>query len=361
MQLPLSEEHTAFVKTLRRIVEDSCEVAPRPEPSDATPAFDSKLWDSLHGSGYLEAVSGPEGDGVLLGLLAEVVGRYLAPVPLLSSVVLAGTVLSEAAPQDPLTVAVQTGEQIAALCLDSLVTAPTVSGVDVEGLDTSRTVTGTVQSVLGATHAHQLLFVVGEGDEVELLSAAVMSGVERAPRMFDPSRDVAAVTVHSAPARRIASGPRVREAVRRAIHVAALVEACEMTGAAQAALDLTVEHLKTRRQFGRAIGSFQALQHACAIIAVENEAALAASRAACRAHDDGSDQFELQALVAKSVAADAIDRAARGALQMHGGMGFTWEVDAHRYLRRARSARGRLFSPDACRARIAEAVMVADA
>jgi alkylation response protein AidB-like acyl-CoA dehydrogenase len=361
MQLPLSEEHTAFVKTLSRMVESSPETASRPGPRDVKPTFDGQLWDSLRSSGYLEAVAGPEGDGVLLGLLAEELGRNLAPVPVLSSVALAGTVLSAVAPQHPLTAAVNTGEQIAALCINSLATAPTVSGVVGQGEGTSRTVTGTVESVLGASHAQCLLFVVGEGDEVDLLSVAVQAGVDRLPRMFDPSRDIAAVSVNGAAAHRIASGPQVRDAVRKAIHVAALVEACEMTGGAQAALDLTVEHLKTRRQFGRALGSFQALQHACAGIAVENEAALAAVRAACRAYNAGSDQFELQALVAKSVAANAIDGAARGAVQMHGGMGFTWEVDAHRYLRRARSARARFFSPYACDARIAQTIMAARA
>jgi len=361
MQLPLSEEHTAFAKTLSRMVEDGREMGSRPEPTDTEAPFDRELWDSLRKSGYLEAVAGPEGDGVLLGLLAEVIGRNLAPLPVLSSVVLAGTVLSSVAPNHPVTTAVTAGEQIAALCIDSLATAPTISGVVREGGGTSHTLTGTVQSVLGAAHAQHLLFVVGDGDDVELLSVNAEAGVTRVPRMFDPSRDIAAVTVNRAGAHPIASGPQVREAVRKAIHVALLVDACEMKGGAQAALELTVEHLKTRQQFGRALGSFQALQHACASIAVENEAALAAVRAACRGYDTESEQFELEALVAKSVAANAMDGAARGAVQMHGGMGFTWEVDAHRYLRRARSARGRFFSPDACRARIAETILAARA
>jgi len=354
--MPLSEEHATFQKELARIVEDHRADATRPGPDDVSAPFDEDLWKSLRTAGYLEAVTGPDGDGVLLGILAETVGRRLAPIPLVSSSALCGALLSAVAHEDRVTHDVLTGAVTAALCIDSGAVGSPRNRAVLSGTGDDTTVTASIDGVLGATHADHLLVVSGSGADA-VLSVVSDSTLRRTQRPFDPSRDIGLVELSKTPARRIAGGASVIAALDRAVLVAALVDACEMVGAASFALQLTVEHLKTRHQFGRPLGTFQALQHACSVIALENEAALAAVRTACRSLAASDEQLELQVLAANSLATRALLGSARGAVQMHGGMGFTWELDAHHYLRRSQSSRARFFTPETAADLIATRVL----
>ena len=113
--------------------------------------------------------------------------------------------------------------------------------------------------------------------------------------------------------------------------------AAEAAAAAQRCLEVTVAYLQTRRQFGRVIGSFQALKHRCADLAVEVTAARATAAAAVRACAGDPGQFALTAALAKVYCADVFWHAAAEMVQLHGGIGFTWEHEAHRYLKRAKT------------------------
>jgi alkylation response protein AidB-like acyl-CoA dehydrogenase len=144
------------------------------------------------------------------------------------------------------------------------------------------------------------------------------------------------VTFTAAPARALTAGGEGTEVVTRALDVAFVALAAEQLGGAQAALDLTVAHVRDRTQFGRAIGSFQAIKHTCADMLLQVESARSAVVRAVRAAGSPEALAEAAA-VAQSWCGEAFTFVAAECVQLHGGMGFTWEHDAHLYFRRAQS------------------------
>ena len=145
-------------------------------------------------------------------------------------------------------------------------------------------------------------------------------------------------------------------ALRKTLDLAAVALAAEQVGGAQRCLDLSVEYAKERQQFGRPIGAFQAIKHKCADMMVQVESARSAAYfAGCVAAEDGDD-LSLQASLAKAYCSDAFFRCAADALQIHGGVGFTWEYDIHLYLKRARSTETFLGNAAHHRERVAQQI-----
>jgi alkylation response protein AidB-like acyl-CoA dehydrogenase len=150
-------------------------------------------------------------------------------------------------------------------------------------------------------------------------------------------------------------------ALSRALDVAAAALAAEQVGGAQRCLDMAVRHAKERVQFGRPIGSFQAIKHKCAETMVRVESArTAAYYAACVAADEAP-ELPLAASLAKATASEAFFHAAAESLQVHGGVGFTWEYDVHLYLKRARAGEAFLGEPAWHRERVARHLLVEEA
>jgi alkylation response protein AidB-like acyl-CoA dehydrogenase len=164
------------------------------------------------------------------------------------------------------------------------------------------------------------------------------------------------VRLDRAPGRPIGAIPG-SAALARARDLACIALSAEQVGAAQRALELTVAYTKVRVQFGRAIGSFQALQHRMAGLHVLVESARSLSYAAADAAAEGAADLGLHAAAAKVYCSEALARVAGEMIQMHGAIGITWEHDAHRYLKRAHGA-GQLFGrPSEHTARVAAAVI----
>jgi alkylation response protein AidB-like acyl-CoA dehydrogenase len=159
------------------------------------------------------------------------------------------------------------------------------------------------------------------------------------------------------PARRVAA-PAGH--LREVLDLAVVAVAAEQVGGAQACLDLAVEYAKIRVQFGRPIGSFQAIKHKCADMLLELEAARSALHhaTALAADRDGTDPGELAAAAAVCGAwcGAAAVHVAKETIQIHGGIGYTWEHDAHLYLKRAKSSQLLFGAPAAHRARLADLV-----
>ena len=178
---------------------------------------------------------------------------------------------------------------------------------------------------------------------------------------MDTARRLAIVRLERAPGRPIgatpgSAGPR-SAALARARDLACIALSAEQVGAAQRALELTVAYTKVRVQFGRTIGSFQALQHRMAGLHVLVESARSLSYAAADAAAEDAAGFGLQAAAAKVYCSEALARVAGEMIQMHGAIGITWEHDAHRYLKRAHGA-GQLFGrPSEHAARVAATVI----
>jgi alkylation response protein AidB-like acyl-CoA dehydrogenase len=262
---------------------------------------------------------GGQGYGMTEGVvLVEEAARALAPVPVSSSCVLAATAAARAGDR-PLAAGLAAGTCIAVPVLDAILAAKETPA--------GWTVSGRSDAVVDAAVATTFLvacddgvFVVDDGAEVEALEP------------FDPTRTIGSVRFESSPARRL-------DAVTSAglSDLAAIVAAAELAGVADRALSMAVEHARTRVQFGRPIGSFQAVKHLCAEMLAVTESARAAVSSAARAADDDPGRMPEAASVAKAYCSDACPSAVEALIQVLGGIGFTWEHPAHLLLRRART------------------------
>jgi alkylation response protein AidB-like acyl-CoA dehydrogenase len=343
-------------------------VLARTEQDETT---DLKLWRALAaelGCAGLPVAEADGGAGASFretAVVMEELGRAVAPVPFLGSAVLATAALL-ACDDHELLPALAAGERTAAVAvpLSTPPGRPPAQPVQAEPGQAERdhaALTGTVTSVADALAADVLLVPAGgalyavdtvpdradgPGDPVE--PSAVTS--------LDMTRQLCDITFRSAPGRRIASGATASRAVAAALSTGAAMLASEQLGLAQRCLEMTVEYVKDRRQFGRPVGSFQALKHRLADQWASVTGARAAARYAADCAAAGDPDTAVAVSVAQAYCSDAAVSAAEECVQMHGGIGFTWEHAAHLYLKRAKSDALALGTPGRHRAALAELV-----
>lgn len=304
-----------------------------------------------------------EGTGASLveaGRVAEALAAELATVPFLSAGVLAPTLLasiSGAEPDSPaaaLLAQLARGELIAVVAwADDDPGQATAAGLI--GGGGSATASGRFGYVIDADLADVVILVGGSGTEVV---AAQASDLEISPlASFDLTRGLATVTARDAPVTRLASGGAGQEAFARMIHVGRLVLASEAAGGAQAALAEAVGYARQRVQFGREIGSFQAIKHILADCYVSAESALSVARLAIAADQEATGDAESLAALASFFCAARFVEVATANIQVHGGIGFTVECDAHLFRRRAEADRQLLGAPSTFRAKFLDLVI----
>ena len=250
-------------------------------------------------------------------MVVEELGRAVAPGPFVPTVI-ASAVLHAAAPGelgDRLVPGLADGSVLGGVALTSDIT---VSG---------GTAAGTAPAVLGGGLAHVL--VLPAGADVIVVEAGASGVSVDVPPNLDPTRRSARVTLDGAPALVIPGARRLLVDFTR------LIAAAEATGVATECTEQAANYAKARVQFGRPIATFQAVKHHCANMLVAAELATAAVWDAARAAEEGGDQLSFAAAMAASLALGAGDECAQLNIQVHGGIGFTWEHDAHLYLRRA--------------------------
>ncbi|TGD86098.1 acyl-CoA dehydrogenase [Mycolicibacterium sp. CH28] len=217
--------------------------------------------------------------------------------------------------------------------LEALASGETTAGVALAGnlAEQNGLVSGTAEYVLGADSSGVLLLSVGE--RVVLVDAAAEGVTVEPLAATDFSRPLARVTLDSAPATTLAVSRRRFE------DLAATVLAAETAGVARWTLDTATEYAKVREQFGKPIGSFQAIKHMCAEMLLRSQQAAVAAADAAAASSASSDvadqQLSIAAALAAAVGIDAAQSNAKDCIQVLGGIGITWEHDAHLYLRRA--------------------------
>jgi alkylation response protein AidB-like acyl-CoA dehydrogenase len=170
---------------------------------------------------------------------------------------------------------------------------------------------------------------------------------------LDPTRPLSAITFESASAERLAHP----DGLNRALDVATTALVAEMVGGMQRTLDITVEYAKTRKQFGKPIGGFQAVQHMCADMYLETESARSAAYYAAWALQEQAPDAASAVSIAKLYASDAARAVGNRGIQVHGGMGFTWESDLHLYYRRAKASETTLGDATFHRERLARLVI----
>ncbi|MCW2600184.1 MAG: acyl-CoA dehydrogenase domain protein [Frankiales bacterium] len=337
MSIGVSEEHEALAASVRGWAERAGLRASAREALEA-PEQRPGWWSALAEQGLLglhvaEESGGSGAGGVELAVAVEELGRALAHGPSLPTV-LASLVLSQlsgTASKELLPVLVD-GTATAAVALeDGLVAIPSADGV---------VVSGTAERVLGGALAD--LLVLGAGDTWFVVEASQVTVTPLAG--LDGTRRPAAVTLEevAVPASRLLPGltlPQVRSLV-------GVVVAAEATGLAGWALDTAASYATTREQFGKPIGAFQGIKHKCADMLVRLEQARATTWDAARALDEpASTERDLSAAIAICVAVEAAVDNAKDALQVLGGIGYTWEHDAHVVLKRALSLRALMGDP----------------
>jgi alkylation response protein AidB-like acyl-CoA dehydrogenase len=276
--------------------------------------------------------------------------------------VVAATVLLGAesgGPADALLARLAAGDLTAALVLP--LSTPPGAEVPAVTVDDAGRLTGRVRSVAGALEADVLL-VPATGLPGTSVHAVLAGNATIAPvTSLDMTRQLADVTLESAAGEEVLATPAGAAAVRRGLETGAALLASEQAGIAQWCLGTTVAYLKERRQFGRIVGGFQALKHRLADLYVATESAAAAARyAAVTTAVDDPDRA-VAAAVAAAFCGDVAVRAAEEAVQLHGGIGMTWEHPAHLYLKRAKANQIALGTPGFHRARLAELVDLAAA
>lgn len=307
-------------------------------------AYDTALWRTLASGLGCAGLAIPEkhgGEGASwreVAVVAEELGRAVTPMPYLTSAVIATAGVLELDDAD-LAERLATGETIIVLAVpfSTAPDAPFPTTVTADELDH---LTGRITSIPDAGIADLFLIPAGTPDGPALFAVdADMSGLTRDEVVsLDLTRPLQDVILVDVPGRRLALGDPAAAAFARALTVGAAMLASEQLGVAQACLDLTVDYLKSRSQFGRLIGSYQALKHRAADLwaSVTQARAVARYAAACVADDDPDTPVAVA--LAQAYCSGVAVRAAEECVQLHGGIGFTWEHPAHLYLKRAKSA-----------------------
>jgi alkylation response protein AidB-like acyl-CoA dehydrogenase len=359
--------YTDVEDDLRSSVRDL--VAARSEPATVAALYDGDrsavdpLWRAIAGDLGLAGLLIPEERGGAgasareAAVVLEELGRAVAPVPFLTSSVVATTVLLAAQPggaADELLTGLAAGERTAALVLPLSAgpgDEPLAFAVDADGR-----LTGSARSVAGALEADVLLVPVGTAGGTAVFAVQASDARIDPVVSLDMTRQLADVTLEGVAGQELLTGAEGGEAVARGLEVGASLLTSEQFGVAQWCLTTTIAYLKDRRQFGRVVGGYQALKHRLADLYAAVESAGAAARYAAAATAAGDADSVVATAVAQSFCSDVAVKAAEEAVQLHGGIGMTWEHPAHLYLKRAKADQIAFGTPAAHRARLSELV-----
>lgn len=373
-----TEQETELRSAVRSVLEDRADFRAVLARTEMAETYDTGLWRTLAAEVGCAGLLIPESFGGAgasfreAAVVSEEVGRSVAPVPFLGSAVLATVALL--AVHDAAEPGAESADallsELAAGTITATLAVPFASmpGITVTlttrvmppadgDADGTYRLSGTVSGVADVLPA-DLLIVPGDGvpqglfvvrtDEAGLTKSPVVS--------LDMTRQLADLRLENVRARRIAAGQRAELAVAAALQAGAAMLAAEQLGLADRALEITLAYVKQRYQFARPIGSFQAIKHRLADWWVAVTQARAASRyaAACLAEKDPDTPVAVA--LAKAVCSDTAVLAGQEMIQLHGGIGFTWEHPAHLYLKRAKSSSIALGTADRHRASLAALV-----
>ncbi len=370
--LLLSEEREEFRRSVRGFLE---RVSPQPEVRrlmDTDEGYDADVWRQMAKQPALQGVAIPEQHGgggfsySELVIVFEEMGRVLFPGPFLSTVGLAANALlvagDEEARRDYLP-AIAAGELIATLALteDGGRWDEGGLGLTASGSGSGYTLDGHKMYVLDG-HVVQLLLVVARTADHGIGIFAVDAdapGLERTQLVtMDRTRKQARLEFAGTPARPIGPLDDGWKTVAGVLDRAAVLLAAESAGGAARCLETATAYANERVQFGRPIGSFQAIKHKCADLLVEAESAKSAAYYAGWAAAEDEEELAVAAPLAKAYCSEAFTHAARENIQIHGGIGVTWEHPAHLYLKRAKTSELLLGDPAYHRELLAQRVGV---
>ncbi len=357
MNLEVSAEQRELRESVRRFLAERAPLSRVRELMDTADAMDADVWRQaadqlgLQGIAIAEEYGGAGFSFAEQAIVLEELGGALYTGPYLASAVLAATALGasedEGARRDLLP-GIASGQRVATLAFtedDGSWTADSIRLAAAKNGQGWR-LDGHKSFVLDG-HGADLILAVAATDADSsgpaALSLFAVDGTAAGLRRqvlptLDQTRRLARCEFSDVPARLIGSPGAGRAVLEHTLDVAAVALAAEQLGGAQRALDMAVGYAKVRQQFGRAIGSFQAIKHRCADLLLEVESLRSAVGYAAAAVAEGSGEVPVLASLVKAYASEVYSRVAAENIQIHGGIGFTWEHDAHLYLKRAKAS-----------------------
>jgi alkylation response protein AidB-like acyl-CoA dehydrogenase len=352
MNFGLSDDQQAIKRTARDFLGARYKLEEVRRLAEDERGFTDEQWSEISELGWPGVVVPEEQGGLGLGVvelavIQEELGYALAPTPLLSTVS-AGLLLAAAGDDEHLP-ALASGERRGTVALwdEGATWSPTELTLEPSG---DGELTGTKIAVPDAAGADVILVAAAGGRHFLVEAGAEGVTVEPA-RVLDTTRKLSTVRLQDAPARELGGEPG---AIDGAYHAIAVALAAESVGVAQRTMEMAVEYAKDRKQFGRPIGAYQAVAHRCAQMLLEVEGARALTLYAGWALDHEPENGALAASMAKSYASEAGWRVPAASLQVHGGIGFTWEHDLHFFLKRGKANAYALGDPRWHRDRVAE-------
>ncbi|MFW6867741.1 acyl-CoA dehydrogenase family protein [Nocardioides sp. CPCC 206347] len=336
-------EHEDLRKVMRDILGAHADHEQVRRSADSPLGYSADLWRLLNDEMSVGAMAVPEDRGglgvgiAMLAVVLEEAGRALLPEPLLASAVLGvRAVLAAPAGNIPDEIV---DDVIAGRLVVTLAAGPgTDASLEIEESGGSRAISGRIGRVMLGASADLLVVAVGPAgaESLHLVDLRGVRGPDRQPlEVLDRTRRHATVELVAAPSYEIAGVGDAAAVLADLDVVRRIALAAEHVGMIEAMLDVTRTYLGQREQFGRPLASFQVIKHRLADVLVDLERSRSAARYAAAVFDQDPSSAELASAVAAIIATDAVVRVAHETVQLHGGIGFTWEHPAHYYLRRA--------------------------
>ncbi|MEU9324392.1 acyl-CoA dehydrogenase family protein [Streptomyces canus] len=351
MDFAFSEEQEELGRTVRAFLAHTSPETEVRRLMETPEGYDRALWRRMGTELGLQGLAIPEEYGgagcgpVEVGVVMEEMGRALLCAPFLSSAVLATTTLLRCADEDArkrLLPGLASGELVGTLALTEDSARWDAAGVRLTARESNGSwlLTGHKMFVLDGATADVVLTVARTADGIGVFCVdGDAAGLTREPLpTMDPTRRQARLDYRGVPATRLRTHGDGWDLVSEVLDRAAVALAAEQVGVASRALDMAVEYAKVRHQFGRPIGSFQAVKHLLADVLLEVESARAAAHYALLASENEDPELPAVASLAKAFCSDAGVQATEENIQVHGGIGFTWEHPAHLYLKRAKTS-----------------------
>ncbi len=335
MQFGLSESQQILKSNARKFFAAECPMTEVRRISETETAHDAKLWSKMAEQGFLGVVFPEDAGGMALGCvelaaLAEEMGRALVPGAFIANL-LGGSAIAGAGSSKYLR-EISEGSKIATLALLESGGSWDPAAVQMAGLS------GEKMFVPDAGVADVMVVAAHDRGELALYLVDAKAVTKTAMPAMDLTRRLYKVTFDKTPGELLVRGDAAHKALDHALDTAIIALCAEMTGGMQRTMEIAVEYAKTRKQFGKPIGQYQAVQHQCADMLLWTESSRSATYYAAYALTEGTKDARTAVSVAKTYASDACREVGNRGVQVQGGMGFTWENDTHLFYRRAKAS-----------------------
>jgi len=360
MNFDFSEEQKLLQSTAKEFLEENSSLVHVREIFEADAGYSKELWKSVAELGWLGVAIPEEYGGAGFGylesaMIAGEIGAYLAPIPFSSTVYLAAEAIKCAgddAQKKKYLTGIASGDMIGTLATTEKVGS--LSAKSIQATFDGSKLSGTKLPVADGEYADFAIVLAQEGGGHSLVVVDLDSaGVERKKlKSLDPTRPQAQLTFDDAPAVRLGAAGEGWHIAQQVLTRAAVLMAFEQLGCADRSFQITFDFMMNRFAFGRPIASFQALKHRMADLYADREVARSNCYWAAWALENDHEELEEAAASAKISASDALDHMTVEMIQMHGGVGYTWEYDCHLFYRRGKILAHQLGTTDEWREKL---------